>query len=437
MIPRVAQAGRSFKGAALYYLHDKKANTSDRVAWSQTLNLPTDDPNRAVAHMIDTAAHADRLKLAAGLKAGRKLQKPVYVYSLAWHPDQAPSQAEQLEAARETISVLGLTSHQALIVSHNDTEHPHVHVIVNRVDPETGKAAVMSNDQLKLSQWAQDYERRHGQILCEARVQNNAERDKGAWVKHTPETRQERMAWKKAETAKLWKEFRAEKEAAYKTRKPQYDALWQQRQNRLKARKAELKVYHKPLWRDLFKRQRLELQNFDVSLLKRIAFAMANPTGNSFGILAAITNSGALRGQMVKQQQAERAQLSAVQKLRIQDASREVHKAWQYDRDQLRAMHKAEDDQRHTATQEAVRAVWDDQGANTPANEQEATQTPEIASQRDRVKRSRSRTRQKFADVIRETTPREEIERAQQEVRDEAAKKRRRERDTGRKFTPD
>ncbi|WP_263626990.1 relaxase/mobilization nuclease domain-containing protein [Stappia stellulata] len=38
---------------------------------------------------------------------------------------------------------MGLSDRQALIVSHNDTAHPHVHVIVNRVCLETDRAAIM------------------------------------------------------------------------------------------------------------------------------------------------------------------------------------------------------------------------------------------------------------------------------------------------------
>ncbi|EAP78471.1 NikB-like protein [Sulfitobacter sp. NAS-14.1] len=162
MVPKVAKSGASFKGAALYYLHDKQANTNERVAFTETVNLPTNDPDRAVAHMIDTAAHADDLKREAGLKAGRKLQKPVYAYSLAWHPTEAPTMVEQIAAAKQTLAVLGLSDRQALIVSHTDREHPHVHVIVNRVCPQTGRAAVTSKDRLKLSQWAEAYEKVHG-----------------------------------------------------------------------------------------------------------------------------------------------------------------------------------------------------------------------------------------------------------------------------------
>ena len=56
---------------------------------------------------------------------------------------------------------LGMERHQALIVSHRDGQ-PHVHVIANRVDPESGKAAGLSRSKLKLSKWAERYEREQG-----------------------------------------------------------------------------------------------------------------------------------------------------------------------------------------------------------------------------------------------------------------------------------
>ncbi len=43
MIPRIADRGHSFKGAGLYYLHDKKAKTKERVAWTHTHNVGTND----------------------------------------------------------------------------------------------------------------------------------------------------------------------------------------------------------------------------------------------------------------------------------------------------------------------------------------------------------------------------------------------------------
>src|SRR5690606_16188040 len=73
--------------------------------------------------------------------------------------------------------------HEVLMVSHNDEPHPHIHLIANRVHPETGKAAAHSNDHLKLSRWAEAYERQHGEIRCEQRGINNEARRKGSVVK--------------------------------------------------------------------------------------------------------------------------------------------------------------------------------------------------------------------------------------------------------------
>jgi hypothetical protein len=242
MVPKVTSAGRSFKGAARYYLHDKGAKTSERVGFVETLNLPTDDARRAVAHMIDTATHADALKRAAGLKGGRPLDKPVYTFSLAWHPSEKPTREDQLTAAREALSAIGMDDRQAVIVGHTDAAHPHVHVMVNRVCPNTGRAASNSNDRLKLSQWAEAYEKRRGQEFCPERSKNNAARTAGQWRKDRSESRPQWMEWKKAQTAALWDEHRAETAAIKPERKGQYEALWNQKGERFATRRAEIKA---------------------------------------------------------------------------------------------------------------------------------------------------------------------------------------------------
>ena len=191
MVPAITAGGRSFRGAALYYLHDKRQHgeaerfTSERVAWVETVNLPTGDPERAWRIMAHTALAQAELKAAAGTKAtGRKLENPVFAYSLAWHPEERPTKAEQIEAARSSIEAQGLEQHQAMIVCHDDEPQAHVHIIVNRVHPATGKAATLSNSKLKLSQWAEAYERRRGKVFCPQRVSNNARRRRGEFVRH-------------------------------------------------------------------------------------------------------------------------------------------------------------------------------------------------------------------------------------------------------------
>ena len=102
-------------------------------------------------------------------------------YSLNWAKEEKPDRQEMSRAAEESLKALGMERHQALIVSHRDGQ-PHVHVIANRVDPESGKAAGLSRSQLGLSKWAERYEREQGKIRCPARERNNRRREAGERV---------------------------------------------------------------------------------------------------------------------------------------------------------------------------------------------------------------------------------------------------------------
>ena len=63
MVPTTAKSGRSFKGAVMYYTHDKKALTSDRVVCSHTMNLATDDTELAAKMMACTHIHQRDIRL--------------------------------------------------------------------------------------------------------------------------------------------------------------------------------------------------------------------------------------------------------------------------------------------------------------------------------------------------------------------------------------
>jgi len=404
MVPKVTSAGRSFKGAARYYLHDRQANTSDRVAFVETVNLPTDDPRRAVAHMIDTAAHADQLKQAAGIKGGRPLQKPVYTFALTWHPSEKPSGQEQLDAARESLKALGMEDRQAVIIAHKDTSHPHVHVMVNRVCPNTGRAASNSEDRLKLSQWAEDYERRRGHEYCPERSKNNAARRAGEWRKDRSDSRPVWLEWKKAQTAKLWDEHRAETADLKDTRKGQYDALWRQKDERFSTRRDEIKALYRPLWRDVFERQREQLRNHDRSALVRLRNASRLQGRSVISMFRAVVNDHALRRDLIQFHERERQDLAAKQGQTIRDAGREITKAWAHDRDLLRAAHRAEDQARYEATKAKTREVW---------QSREQTTRPDFDHTADRRKYTNKAEREGL-----EQAPEEEKKRARRSTRE-------------------
>ena len=176
---QIAKNGRSFKGAFAYYLHDKDAQTGERVAWTATLNLASDDPAFAQSMMIWTAQEAENLKREAGVKStGRKAAGPVHAYSIAWHPEgeTVPDRAAMMELARESLKLLEADHLQAVVIAHSDTAHPHIHVVVNRVDPTTGKMHTFPNNAHKLDAWAAKYERDRNQIVSPKRDEKHEER---------------------------------------------------------------------------------------------------------------------------------------------------------------------------------------------------------------------------------------------------------------------
>ncbi len=273
-------------------MHDaSKAKTDERVGWAQTLNLATQDPNHAWHEMYDTYAAQGALKAAAGKDArGRKNNKPVLHYTLSWHEDDQPTAEEMKEAAQASLKVMGLGEHEALMAAHKDKQHLHVHIVVNTVHPETGMTAPMKFSKLELSKWAESYEVLNG-LHCEARVKNNAERErqKGerqheAFEMLTAFNKAEKLPEKapyvpvkhketsrahwfdKKEITDRMRAMRAGLDAELKTER---DATWQRHQKQrddLDARskagvdqaRDHIKSIYKPQWRNLYFNQKKE-----------------------------------------------------------------------------------------------------------------------------------------------------------------------------------
>ncbi|WP_103867416.1 relaxase/mobilization nuclease domain-containing protein [Aquimarina sp. I32.4] len=180
MIPRINDRGYSFKGVTAYLMHDKQADTSERVAWTETGNLWSDEIHKAAKQMAWTDIHAEQLKRDAGIATtGRKTETgAVYHYSLAWAHEETPDEQHQKAMALETVKELGLSEHQYYFVAHNDTKHDHVHIVVNLTHPETGKRAELPLDKNKVQAWALEYEQER-KIYCEQRVENARKRERG------------------------------------------------------------------------------------------------------------------------------------------------------------------------------------------------------------------------------------------------------------------
>jgi hypothetical protein len=279
MVPDIAKKGHSFKGAFQYYLHDKGADTSERVGWTETRNVMTDDPTEARNIMIATAMQSDELKKSAGIKTtGRKSNQHVYAYALAWHPDEADQidKAEMLRAVDESLKELKADHLQAVVVCHTDQKHPHVHVILNRVDPSDGRMHGFKNDRLQLSDWANHYERERGNIVTPAREEKRQKRDqhrdKEQRQAYAQQKRQEASQRPRGDLSPIamlkdlsdaqkarhrdeWKDLSATNKAR---RNSIYDAYRQRIRDAVALHKTECK----PIWRTYFREQRQRETDF-------------------------------------------------------------------------------------------------------------------------------------------------------------------------------
>mgnify|MGYP003109003412 CR=1 FL=1 len=141
----------AFKSSALYLAGRTNGLSTDRVAWMEARNLETTDPLAASAIMEATAAQNLRCK------------KPVYHFVLSFDPKDSrrgklPPEVLR-EIAGEAIERMGLTEHQMLVYAHKDTKHPHMHFLINRVHPTTGKAFDRHNDGRRLTELCREIAR--------------------------------------------------------------------------------------------------------------------------------------------------------------------------------------------------------------------------------------------------------------------------------------
>ena len=174
MIPKANARGHSFKSVIAYLMHDKdRAKTSERVAWFETGNLPTHDPEMAAKLMAWTDLNSDFLKFRSGTSLSGKKQQAgaAYHISLAWAIGEKPNVEHQKEQGRAVLRRMGLDAHQYVMVAHKDTKHVHMHMVINLTHPETGKRHRLTQDQRILQDYALGYERKHG-IHCRVREEN-------------------------------------------------------------------------------------------------------------------------------------------------------------------------------------------------------------------------------------------------------------------------
>jgi hypothetical protein len=133
------------------------------VAWTEMVNLCTDNPEVAWKIMTATAMSAGYIKQRAGVNAtGRRSDKAVLHLTMYWPHDEWPTQPEMSAAAHRALAALRAEDRQAMIICHTGHSHPHLHIVINRVSPLDGRMLSSSYQKLALLKVWRFYETQGG-----------------------------------------------------------------------------------------------------------------------------------------------------------------------------------------------------------------------------------------------------------------------------------
>jgi hypothetical protein len=141
----------SFKRLREYLTQERDAETGEVVLRGDVVlswNLLSFDT--AAAEMQGVASLNDRCKDA------------VCHYELAWPPGEHPTRPQWTDSAVQTLKALGYEGHQYMIVAHDDKKHFHIHIMVNKVHPQTLRAPTPYRNWLALDGAARRLEAKYG-----------------------------------------------------------------------------------------------------------------------------------------------------------------------------------------------------------------------------------------------------------------------------------
>jgi hypothetical protein len=116
----------SFKGLNDYITGNTKRQVDDKIAFTDCINLAS----------VETAT----LEMESLASLNKLSADPVMHLLLCWQENETPTPEQALEAVRITLDELNLSQCQAVYSLHQNTDNLHLHICVNRIDPETHRA---------------------------------------------------------------------------------------------------------------------------------------------------------------------------------------------------------------------------------------------------------------------------------------------------------
>ena len=189
--------GKSFGGCLRYCLQDKKmANDMDKMIMKNRAEIL--QYNLCFGDKVELIQQFNEVK-----RLNAKQSKPVMHITLSLAPGEQLSKQQLSQIANHCAEDFGFDKNQFIAVEHNDTEHQHFHIVVNRINFD-GKTLSDSNSYKRISDFCRKMEKRFQliQVLSPARFLSAQQK-----VLPRHDNRKERLRTVIAQSLKSSKDF--------------------------------------------------------------------------------------------------------------------------------------------------------------------------------------------------------------------------------------
>ncbi|MHB1358283.1 MAG: TraI/MobA(P) family conjugative relaxase [Rhodocyclaceae bacterium] len=141
-VPEKRNDGRSSFASLGRYLAGEKLDleTGEIVRSAEDIHLET--------NCLSIRTASAEMRAVADMNA--RVKDPVYHVILSWREGEQPTNDQVHDAAMAAMKSVNMESHQYVMAVHRDSDNTHVHLMVNRVNPETYRAVYPDRDFYKL-----------------------------------------------------------------------------------------------------------------------------------------------------------------------------------------------------------------------------------------------------------------------------------------------
>lgn len=193
MIGKIS-SGSDFGGCVGYALAEKEKNKEARLLYSEGV---LDDSPPSIVEGFECQR-----------RMNHRVEKWVGHISLSYSPEDSARLSDEamVKLAHEYMAKMGIRNTQYIITRHLDKEHPHCHIVYNRVDND-GKCISDSNERFRNKEVCKELKRKYG--LTFGKGKDNVKTERLRW---RSKTRQEIYLAVQAakKTAKDWTTFQRE-----------------------------------------------------------------------------------------------------------------------------------------------------------------------------------------------------------------------------------